>query len=148
MNDKQKSRILTIIESVADMTLATQRQDGFPQATTVSYVNDGLTLYVGTSKDSQKFLNITQNNKVSLTINTPYRFWKDILGLSMAAIATPVSDSAEFQKVGKLLFDKFPQVHDFAKSESESTALIRIDPVAISLLDYEKGFGHTETIEL
>jgi nitroimidazol reductase NimA-like FMN-containing flavoprotein (pyridoxamine 5'-phosphate oxidase superfamily) len=35
--------ILSILENATDMTIATIRQDGYPQATTVSYVNDGLT---------------------------------------------------------------------------------------------------------
>ena len=39
------------------LTLATVQEDGWPQATTVGYVNDGLTIYVGAAKDSQKVRN-------------------------------------------------------------------------------------------
>lgn len=148
MNKLQNQRIADIIETVADMTLATNREDGFPQANTISYANDGLILYFGTSKHSQKAENIRRDNKVSLTINKPYRFWKDILGLSMGGIATEVSDSLEFQKVGKLLFTKFPEIHDYARTEDEHVSVFRIDPVVISLLNYSRGFGHTETINV
>ena len=34
-----------------------------------------------------------------------------------------------------------------APSESDSV-IIRIDPVVISLLDYSRGFGHTEHIDV
>jgi hypothetical protein len=42
MDDTVKRRILSLLD---EHTLATLRPDGWPQATTVGYVNDGLTLY-------------------------------------------------------------------------------------------------------
>jgi pyridoxamine 5'-phosphate oxidase-like protein len=36
------------------LTFATVHEDRFPQATTVSYVNDGLTIYVGCGAETQK----------------------------------------------------------------------------------------------
>jgi len=54
------------------MTIATVREDGYPQAPTVSYVNDGPTIYFGCAAASTKAKNITGNAKVSLTVNLPY----------------------------------------------------------------------------
>jgi hypothetical protein len=51
--------------------IATIRPDGYPQATTVSYVSDGLTIYFGCVAESQKAQNIAYNNKVSLTVTLP-----------------------------------------------------------------------------
>jgi nitroimidazol reductase NimA-like FMN-containing flavoprotein (pyridoxamine 5'-phosphate oxidase superfamily) len=45
------------------------REDGFPQATTVGYVNGGLTIYVGGGVDSQKARNVRRCTKVSLTVD-------------------------------------------------------------------------------
>jgi nitroimidazol reductase NimA-like FMN-containing flavoprotein (pyridoxamine 5'-phosphate oxidase superfamily) len=50
------------------MTLATNRPDGWPQATTVGYVNDGLTIYFLCSPQSQKAANLARDSRVSLTI--------------------------------------------------------------------------------
>ena len=44
LNHAARQFILDILHSVNDLTLATIRADGYPQATTVSYANDGLTL--------------------------------------------------------------------------------------------------------
>jgi general stress protein 26 len=140
--------VIDLIEREADMSIATIRDDGYPQATTVSYVNDGLTLYFGTSTRSQKASNLAHNNKVSLTINAPYRFWKDITGLSMTGNASLVTDAEEFRKVGKLLYDKFPQIPEFARSDNEEVAFFRVDPVFVSYMDYRKGIGHTEQFPL
>ena len=50
------------------MTLATVHPDGFPQATIVYYVNDGLVLYFATDPTSQKASNIQLNKKGSVEI--------------------------------------------------------------------------------
>ncbi len=54
MDQAKRAQIVSIIDDVNDMTIATLRPDLYPQATTVSYVNDGLTIYFGTSPDSRK----------------------------------------------------------------------------------------------
>ena len=41
MDPRLKQEILSILDDASDMTIATVRKDGYPQATTVSYVNDG-----------------------------------------------------------------------------------------------------------
>ena len=87
MNKELRDQIVSIIDDVNDMTIATVREDGFPQATTVSYVNDGLTIYFMTAEDAQKAKNIARNGKVSLTINRDYQNWNEIEGLSMGALA-------------------------------------------------------------
>lgn len=71
VDNATRNQIISIIDDIGDLTLATMRHDGYPQATTVSYVNNDLTIYFGTTSDSQKAYNIMSNNKVSLTINRP-----------------------------------------------------------------------------
>lgn len=148
MDDQTRKTIISILEDVGDMTIATQRDDGFPQATTVGFVNDGMAIYFGTFDQSQKAHNIARSNKVSLTVNRPYDTWQEIVGLSIGGLASPVTSPDEVEKVGQLLLAKFPQIPEFASTAQEGLALFRIDPVVISLLDYRKGFGHSELIRL
>lgn len=148
MDETTRRQIISIIDDVDDMTIATVREDGYPQATTVSYVNDGLAIYFGTAADCQKTRNIVRNNKVSLTINRDYTSWDEIEGLSMAGVATIVDDPAEQKNVADLLFEKFPQLPEYVSSERQDVVLFRVDPTVISLLDYKKGFGHTELLEV
>lgn len=148
MNETQHNQIISIIENVDDMTIATQREDGFPQATTVSFVNDGLTIYFITTEETQKFKNIKNNNKVSMTINRNYSNWNEIEGLSLGGIAKLISDPDEQERIGNLLIKKFPQAAEYEDSTPENLAFVRIDPIIISILDYNKGFGHTELINI
>jgi general stress protein 26 len=147
MDRKLRATILDILTRADDLTIATLRQDGYPQATTVSYASDGLVIYFGCEESSQKAKNITRNNKVSLTVNLPYASWDEIKGLSMAATAERVTDSKEIAKLDKLMRAKFPQVANYAPPEGATgMALFRVTPKVISVLDYAKGFGHTDLV--
>jgi nitroimidazol reductase NimA-like FMN-containing flavoprotein (pyridoxamine 5'-phosphate oxidase superfamily) len=44
MDPALRQEIISILDDTNDMTIATVREDGYPQATTVSYVNDGFTI--------------------------------------------------------------------------------------------------------
>lgn len=148
MDNAMREKIVGILAGATDMTIATVRPDGYPQATTVGYVNDGVTLYFGTSADSQKARNIALSDKVSLTVTLPYGRWEQILALSMGGRAERVADPKEMARVGALILKKFPQGADFGPDEADSIALFAVRPVVISVLDYRNGFGHTELVKV
>ena len=54
MDMRLREEILSILKGASEMTIATVRPDGYPQATTVSYVSDGLIIYFGCAAESQK----------------------------------------------------------------------------------------------
>jgi nitroimidazol reductase NimA-like FMN-containing flavoprotein (pyridoxamine 5'-phosphate oxidase superfamily) len=148
MNPVLKQEIIAILGDANDMTIATIREDGYPQATTVSYVNDGLTIYFGCAANSQKAKNLARDNKVSVTVNLPYSSWNDIRGLSIGGTAERVSDPREVEEASQLMFEKFPQIARYAPAELEDIVLFRVTPEIISVLDYRKGFGHTDLVKV
>ncbi len=87
MDPTLKQEIVSILDDANDLTIATVREDGYPQATTVSYVNDGLTIYFGCAAQSQKAKHIGHSAKVSFTVNLPYAGWDEIRGLSVGGKA-------------------------------------------------------------
>jgi nitroimidazol reductase NimA-like FMN-containing flavoprotein (pyridoxamine 5'-phosphate oxidase superfamily) len=148
MDDTQKQRILQLLDDNRIMSLATLRPDGWPQATTVGYAHDGLTLYFLCSPDSQKAHNISGDGRVSLTINRETADLLAITGLSMAATAEPITDRAEAARILALLMARYPaQPPTLGPMPGpDDVRLIRLTPTVISLIDYTKGFGHSETI--
>jgi nitroimidazol reductase NimA-like FMN-containing flavoprotein (pyridoxamine 5'-phosphate oxidase superfamily) len=147
MDQPTKEFVLNMLDQGKDLTLATVRPDGYPQATTLSYAHDGLALYVGVGKDSQKIANIRHCNKVSLTINTNYQNWRQIKGLSIGGLAEILSDSGEIMKATGCMIERFPQVIEWLDSGQASEAVfLKITPQVISVLDYEKGFGHSDLV--
>ena len=148
MTPEQQQQIQQILDGASDMTVATVRPDGYPQATTVSFVHDGPIIYFGCGSASQKAANIRRSPAVSLTVNLPYERWDEIRGLSLGGQARLVTDPAETQRVFDAMLAKFPQVRDLAAVTGEDEfAVVRVDPLVISLLDYRQGFGHTEEVD-
>ena len=99
MDDEIRRKILALLDQHRIMTVATLRPDGWPQATTVGYVNEGLTLYFLCGLDSQKAKNLARDDRLSLTIDHDTADLMTITGLSMAARAHAVEDRAEEEKV-------------------------------------------------
>ncbi|MEZ5667569.1 MAG: pyridoxamine 5'-phosphate oxidase family protein [Alphaproteobacteria bacterium] len=148
MADEPLDLARAILAQGRDLAIATLRPDGFPQATTVSYVADGLTIYFGCGEHSQKARNIARDARVSLTLTLDYDDWTGIRGLSLAGLAERVTDPAEVGHIGKLMMARFPQVADLDPPWEGDIAFIRVMPKVISVLDYRKGFGHTDLVAL
>ena len=148
MDEEIRRKILTLLDRHRIMTIATLRPDGWPQATTVGYANEGLTLYFLCGPDSQKAANLARDDRVSLTIDHDTPQVMEISGLSMAARAQLVSDPTEAEKALRLLIMKYPQQASLPlpMPSPADVRIFRVTPMVISVLDYSKGFAHTELV--
>ena len=147
MDKALRQKAADILAHTNDMTIATMRPDGWPQATTVSYVSDGLTIYFVTGLHAQKAQNIAQCDKVSLTVDCPYKNWNEITGLSLGGTAARVTADDEIAKIETLMTKKFKMPADFGVPE-DALAFFKITPKVISVLDYTKGFGHNDLVTM
>ena len=63
-----------------------------------------------------------------------------------------LEDSAQAEDALYELFDaliaKYPVAKGMAAPDPASVRYVRLTPVVISILDYSKGFGHTELVEI
>jgi len=116
---------------------------GWPQATTVVYANEGLTIYFVCGPESQKVANLSRDNRVSLTIDHETPDVTEITGLSMAAHAQLVFNPAEASKALRMLRLKYPLL---PVPMPEDVTIFRVTPTIISVIDYSKGFGHTDLV--
>ena len=138
--------VIALLEEGKDITIATLRPDGWPQATTVSYASDGLVIYFGCAATSQKARNVARDARVSATINLPYRDWSQIRGVSLAGVAERVTDPDELGRAAALFLAKVPEVVQYVSGGD--IAMFRLTPNVVSLLDYAKGFGHKDLVQL
>jgi hypothetical protein len=94
--------------------------------------------------------NLAQDIRVSITIDRDTPDIMSIKGLSMAARAHRVRDLAEAEKVIRMLPLKYPDASpttaQMKMPTPEEVALFRVVPEIISVLDYTKGFGHTDLV--
>jgi general stress protein 26 len=160
MMPRLKALILRLFHEHRVMTLATLRLDGWPQATTVGYVNNGFLLYCFVARSTQKFANIQRDPRVSVAIGSDAADPRKVRGLSLAGHASEVSDRSEFEEIAVLRLKKFPEYAalpaPLARQDGHlriapapkpaRVALLRIAPDVISVLDYERGFGDSELV--
>lgn len=150
MEESLRKKILALLDEHRTMTIATLRPDGWPQATTVGYANEGMQLWFLCGLDSQKAKNLARDDRVSITIDHDTADIMAITGLSMAARARRVTDRAEAEKVLGMLPRKYPDAPPSTAAlkmpTPDDVALFRVEPEVISVLDYTKGFAHTDLV--
>ncbi len=148
MDEALRAKILDVLESQHVMALATVRPDGYPQATMVNYIHEGLTLYFATDATSQKAGNIKMNAKVSAAIAGETADFYKLRGLSLSGLAKRVTDTQRAEELCLRLFRRLPQSRRFVPADPGQLAVFEIEPVAISLVDYASGFGTSRLLEL
>jgi hypothetical protein len=97
------------------------------------------------ARASQKLANIKRDARVSIALghDEPTR----LCGLSMAANAEQVSELAEIDRVNELLRERYHGHAAFSPRETAS-ALVRAEPVVISIIDLGKGPGEPHLISV
>ena len=98
--------------------------------------------------DSQKAANLAACNKVSLTIDDDADQIMELKGVSMAATGEFISDAALVPKIYKMLIAKYPGAENLPPPDHTTVRYVRLTPKVISVLDYAKGFGHTDLVNV
>ncbi len=160
MDSQLRETILDVLSSNRIMTIATNRPDGWPQATIVGYINDGFLLYCFVAHNSQKLANIGRDPRVSIAIGPDCQAPRQIKALSLAASTSRVTDQGEFSYVAELRLKRYPELSpeaspaqngsrmpDIAARPSPAdVVLLRMTPEVLSVLDYSRGFGHSDLV--
>ena len=148
MDQTTEHTITQLLDSHRIMSLATVRPDGWPQATTVGYVNEGLSIYFLCGLESQKAHNLAGDDRVSLTINDDPEDIMQITGLSLSGHAAKVESPAEAARLIALMPPRYPDSPPLAMPmpTPDQIHIFCVKPSFISVLDYRKGFAHTELV--
>jgi hypothetical protein len=112
----------------------------------VGYANDGLLIYCLLARAGQKWANILRDPRVSIAIARDYPDPMQIKGLSMAARAVEVTDADERQRVGAIFLKRYPEYMTMPTPAAGEMPMVRFTPEIVSILDYSKGFGHSELV--
>jgi general stress protein 26 len=148
MKQEFKRKIVDLLNTHRIMTVATNRPDGWPQATIVGYANDGLIMYCFVGRDSQKFANVTRDPRVSIAIGNDYPQPLLIKGLSMSARVQFVEDQGEIGHALDILLQRYPEYKVMPPPDPAAVPMLRFTPEVVSILDYQKGFGHTDLVRV
>ena len=139
---------ITILDANRTMTIATVRPDGWPQATMVGYANQGFRIYFLVYRTSQKFDNITHDNRIAITVAHEPAELRDIKAVYSGCSVYEVTDLAERSRAWALLAKRHPNLTDLAPPQDAEVATMAADCKHLSVLDYSQGLGHTETVTI
>ena len=148
MKSEYKRQIIDLLDQHRIMSVATNRADGWPQATIVCYANDGLIIYCFIAHDGQKYANIMRDPRISIAIANDYPQPLMIKGLSMAARAVEVEDPGEIEHATAILLARYPEYRVMPRPNPAAVPMLRITPEIVSILDYSKGFGHADLVRV
>ena len=141
-----KQKAVEILDANRLMAIATMREDGWPHTTMVSYANEDILIYFIISRASQKFANIERDDRVSLVVGRDFHDPATIRALSVAARASEVRDPKQRERAVHLLLERHPGLRELEKPEPGHSAVMRANPEIITILDYSKGFGHSDIL--
>jgi uncharacterized protein YhbP (UPF0306 family) len=130
------AHVLDFLRDHTTMTLATATPGGAPRATSLRYVNDGLTLYVWTRSQSWTAQQIAQNPLVSFTVTD------EASGLQGSGEARLVLSGDEVETAVGLFAEKFPTA---LGASTMNISIFRIAPTSVKLVDETYGGGRGET---
>lgn len=135
--------VIDLLERERLMTLACNRPDGWPQATTVGYLNIGLNLYFIIARTSQKFANLQADPRCSVAIRSNSG-GGDGVGVSMAGRAVEVVDPETVERLNERVVERYPDVHVYCPSR-DSVAVMHFSPTLISAVGVAHGRSEART---
>lgn len=138
--------VVSLLDHERLMSIAVNRPDGWPQVTTVGYLNDGLNLYFVTSRESQKLANLKLDPRVSVSIHSSMQA-NGAVGLSMAARAAEVTEPTEIDRLNRRMAGRWPGVSVYCPPTS-SIVIMKLRPEIICAISVFEGRSRTERFSL
>ncbi|HEY0600405.1 pyridoxamine 5'-phosphate oxidase family protein [Brevundimonas sp.] len=139
--------VVELLDRERLMTVACNRPDGWPQATTVGYLNEGLNLYFVVARTSQKFANLQADPRASVAIRSPGGSRGDAVGVSMAGRVVEVVDPAAVERLNRRIIERYPDLHAYCPS-GDSVAVLHFRPSIVSPVGVTRGRSDAETFTI
>lgn len=145
IHERAVSAIVDLLTRERLMTVALNRPNGWPQATTVGYLSEGLNLYFIVARSSQKFANVQQDSRASVAIRS--ESGGSGVGLSMGGRVTEVVDAAAVERLNALVIGRYPEVHVYSPS-GHAVAVLHFRPSLISAVGVMQGESDSQIFSL
>jgi uncharacterized protein YhbP (UPF0306 family) len=124
--------VLAYLDAQPTLTLATVGAGGVPRATTLTYVNDGLSVFVWMRPETTTARQMQENPIVSLAIDRYAADWRETQGIQAAAEAQVVLNPSELSRVVELFERKYPSL---AGSLGSGVSIFRLTPTELQFID-------------
>ena len=153
MTSELGRQIGAFLDAYHVMSLATLGTGG-PHATNLFYACDGLALLWVSDPDTRHSREIEADPRVAATVAPDYTDFALIRGVQMTGTARRIVAVTERIRHLAKLEARYAFLGQLAREPSKlreayaRTAVYRLQPARIVLIDNTKGFGHKETLEI
>lgn len=128
------------------MAISTVRPDGWPQTTTVGYVNRGFEIFFLIFRSGQKYHNLKQDDRVAIAVASEPASLAELTAVYAGGHAVEITDEAERENVWKLSMQRASNLWGFKIPEATEAAFMRMMCRYVSVLDFSQGLGHREQL--
>jgi nitroimidazol reductase NimA-like FMN-containing flavoprotein (pyridoxamine 5'-phosphate oxidase superfamily) len=115
------------IRSQGVARIATVSPDGMPHNVAVCPVWDGGKIYVGTEKEATKAKNLRTNPHAAIVFDLYRDSWRELRGIMLQCSARFVNE-AEFKKIRRKLYAKYPKYKTDAALEPDDSVIVEFTP--------------------
>ncbi len=129
------------------MSVALNGPDGWPQVTTVGYLNEGLNLYFIVARSSQKVLNSERDPRASVAIRSESSPRGDALGVSMSGRVREVVEPAAIERLNRQVVARYPEVHVYCPGD-DAVAVLHFTPETVSCVGVVDGRSQAQTFSI
>lgn len=141
--DEEQAAVADFLDRHDLMSVATIRSDGWPQVTSVGFLARWPAIYFVVARESQKFQNMIRDPRISICIAAATAAEGGLDGLSMAALAEEVTDTAHIVQFDDAMLKRYPH-GPLYNPIGDTMALIRARPQVVSLVRLSGGHSHAE----
>jgi uncharacterized protein YhbP (UPF0306 family) len=134
MAEQVPQEVLDYLGSQKSLTLATCGEDG-PWAATLTFVNDGVALYVWTRPNSSTGRHLDENPVAAFAIDEYAEDWRQTKGIQGRGRCSPV-DGEGIATAANLFGEKYPQLRPGSTS---AVVFYRIDPESLEFINAASG---------
>lgn len=129
------------------MSVALNRPDGWPQVTTVGYLNEGLDLYFIVARSSQKFANAGRDSRAAVAIRSESSAAGDAFGVSMSGRVSEVVGPATIERLNRQVIARYPDVHVYCPG-GDAVAVLHFTPEVLSWVGVLDGRSQAQTFSI
>jgi uncharacterized protein len=126
--------VVDYMASQKTLTLATTGLDG-PWAATLTYVNDGPSIYIWTKPHSNTARHIDQNPAAAFAIDEYAEDWRQTKGIQGRGKCAPVTGEG-MARAADLFGQKYPQLRPGSTS---AVVFFQIEPEVLEFIDNSRG---------
>lgn len=144
IHERAVQAVVDLLDRERLMSLALNRPDGWPQVTTVGYLNEGLNLYFIVARASQKVANAERDPRASVAIRSASDPHGDAVGLSMAGRVREILHPPTIERLNRQVVARYPDVHVYCPG-GDAVAVLHFAPEVVSCVGVIGGRSEAQT---